>query len=91
MSRLLEERKAAAAQAAADSSAAAAGGGAGGGLPAGVKVAEALELMQPGSKDGETKLVREADGSVSAYGWSVSAGTWEKIGTVVEAPTAGAC
>lgn len=56
-----------------------------------MKVAEALELMQPGSKDGETKLVQEADGSVSAYGWSLSAGTWEKIGTVVEAPTAGGC
>lgn len=93
-SRLLEERKAAAAQAAADSAAAGqAGGGAGGGagaLPPGVKVVEAHELMAPGSKDGETKLVREADGSVSAYGWSLGGGAWEKIGTVVDAPQAGA-
>jgi hypothetical protein len=56
-----------------------------------VKVAEAHELINPGGKDGETKLVREADGSVSAYGWSLSAGTWEKIGTVVDAPQAGVC
>lgn len=96
--RLLEERKAAAAQAASNSAAAAAAGagsssGAAGGwgaLPPGVKVADAVDLIQPGSKDGETKLVREGDGSVAAYGWSLSAGTWEKIGTVVEAPQAGA-
>lgn len=94
--RLLEERKAAAAQAAANSAAAAGAGsssaaGGGGALPPGVKVADAVELVQPGSKDGETKLVREGDGSVAAYGWSLAAGTWEKIGTVVEAPQAGRC
>lgn len=48
-------------------------------------------MMQPGAKDGDTKLVKEGDGSVAAYGWSLSAGTWEKIGTVVEAPQAGVC
>jgi hypothetical protein len=54
-------------------------------------VCDAGELLSPGAKEGETKLVRESDGSVAAYGWSVAAATWEKIGTVVEAPQAGEC
>jgi len=38
-----------------------------------------------------TQVVREPDGSVSAYSWSQDAATWEKIGTVVEGPQAGEC
>ncbi|KAF8055486.1 Plaa [Scenedesmus sp. PABB004] len=93
--RLLEQRAAAAAASAADGGGggeAMAVDGAGGappGLPPGVKVAEAFELAQPGAKDGETKLVREADGAIAAYGWDAGRGEWEKIGTVVDAPEPG--
>ena len=33
------------------------------------KVAEAHTLLQPGVKDGETKVVKEANGGVNAYAW----------------------
>jgi hypothetical protein len=97
---MLTERKAAAAAA----SSAAAGGGdaaaagasgaeaaavAAAGLPPGVKIAEAFELAQPGQKDGETKVVREGDSSIAAYGWDAAQCVWEKIGTVVDAPEPG--
>jgi phospholipase A-2-activating protein len=54
-----------------------------------VKIAEAFELAQPGQKDGETKIVREGDGSIAAYGWDAGQCVWEKIGTVVDAPEPG--
>lgn len=84
----------AAAQAAAEAAAGGGGGGEGGGgagLPPGVKVEGPEVLAAPGSKDGETKLVREVDGSVWAYGWDLAKYTWEKIGEVVSAPEAGEC
>lgn len=59
------------------------------GLPPGVKIAQAFELAQPGVKDGETKIVRESDGSISAYSWDAGKCIWEKIGTVVDAPEPG--
>jgi hypothetical protein len=59
------------------------------GLPPGVKIAESYELAQPGQKDGETKIVREGDGSIAAYGWDAGRCVWEKIGTVVDAPEPG--
>ncbi|XP_040273113.1 phospholipase A-2-activating protein isoform X1 [Bufo bufo] len=39
-------------------------------------------LSEPGTKDGQTRLVNE-DGKVEAYQWSVSEGRWIKIGDVV--------
>eukprot|EP00879_Flechtneria_rotunda_P023083 GHRR01024402.1.p1 GENE.GHRR01024402.1~~GHRR01024402.1.p1 ORF type:complete len:154 (+),score=56.22 GHRR01024402.1:48-464(+) len=59
------------------------------GLPPGVKVAKSYELAQPGAKDGETKIVREQDGSIAAYSWDAGKCVWEKIGTVVDAPEPG--
>ena len=81
--------KEAAAAAKAASQGAAGDGGGPPGLPPGVKVEEAYVLAAPGAKDGETKLVKEADGSVWAYGWDASKAEWEKIGEVVAAPEAG--
>lgn len=86
----LAERAAAAAAAARDSEAGA-GAGAGAsipGLPPGVSVADAAELAAPGSRDGETKLVREADGGVNVYSWAAARSTWELLGAVVEPPSA---
>jgi hypothetical protein len=54
-----------------------------------VKVEDAYALAAPGTKDGETKLVKEADGSVWAYGWDATKAEWEKIGEVVAAPEPG--
>lgn len=59
------------------------------GLPPGVKIAQTFELAQPGAKDGETKIVREGDGSIAAYSWDAGKCIWEKIGTVVDAPEPG--
>lgn len=44
--------------------------------------------MERGTKDGQTKFVREG-GGVMAYGWSLSKGEWEKIGEVVAGPGGG--
>jgi hypothetical protein len=54
------------------------------------QVDDALVLTAPGSKEGETRVIREADGSVWAYGWSGARREWERIGEVVAAPEAGA-
>jgi hypothetical protein len=54
------------------------------------QVDDALVLTAPGAKDGETKVVREADGSVWAYGWDATKREWDRIGEVVAAPEAGA-
>lgn len=53
------------------------------------QVDDALALTTPGSRDGETKVVREPDGSVWAYGWNAAKGEWDRIGEVVAAPEAG--
>ncbi len=58
-------------------------------LPAGIKVEEPFSLAQPGKKDGETKVVREVDGAIMAYCWSVADSTWQQIGEVVPAPSGG--
>ncbi|KAL0030698.1 hypothetical protein WJX77_002586 [Trebouxia sp. C0004] len=54
-------------------------------LPAGVKMEEASVLLQPGKKDGDTRIVKEGGAGV-AYSWDASRGEWEKIGTVVGGP-----
>jgi hypothetical protein len=46
-------------------------------------------LTNPGAKDGETRVVREPDGAVWAYGWDATKRQWERIGEVVAAPEAG--
>lgn len=43
----------------------------GGALPAGLKMEEASVLLQPGKKDGETKIVKEGGAGV-AYSWDAS-------------------
>lgn len=44
---------------------------AGGALPPGLKMEEASVLLQPGKKDGETKIVKEGGAGV-AYSWDSS-------------------
>ena len=43
----------------------------GGALPPGLKLEEASVLLQPGEKDGETKIVKEVGAGV-AYSWDAS-------------------
>ncbi|XP_022087891.1 phospholipase A-2-activating protein-like [Acanthaster planci] len=40
------------------------------------------DLAKPGTKDGQTKLIRVGD-TVEAYSWSVADANWNKIGDVV--------
>ena len=47
------------------------GGGGGGGLPAGLKLEDASVLLMPGTRDGQTKVVREGGAGV-AYAWDAS-------------------
>lgn len=47
-----------------------------------LKTAEALK--EPGSKEGEVKMIRNED-QVEVYQWSVSEGRWQKVGEVVDA------
>lgn len=42
-------------------------------------------LKQPGTKDGQTKIVREGDSGV-AYSWNVKEFQWDKVGEVVDTP-----
>ncbi|PIA55620.1 hypothetical protein AQUCO_00700139v1 [Aquilegia coerulea] len=42
-------------------------------------------LQTPGTKDGQTKIVREGDNGV-AYAWNSSDQKWDKIGEVVDGP-----
>ncbi|CAM6084680.1 unnamed protein product [Calypogeia fissa] len=54
----------------------------------GVKVGDlpGLEaLQQPGTKDGQTKIIREGDSGV-AYSWNKNEFKWDKIGEVVDGP-----
>lgn len=39
-------------------------------------------LSQPGSKDGQQKIVRNDAGGADAYSWSAAEGAWQKIGEV---------
>lgn len=40
--------------------------------------------QKSGTKDGQVQMIREANGSVSAYTWSSAANKWENVGTVVD-------
>lgn len=54
----------------------------------GIKVSElpGLEaLQQPGTKSGQTKVIREGDTGV-AYSWNSAEYKWDKIGEVVDGP-----
>ncbi|GJN88517.1 hypothetical protein Rhopal_001483-T1 [Rhodotorula paludigena] len=42
-------------------------------------------LDQPGSKEGQVKMVKTVGGTVEAYQWSSGAGSWQKIGEVTDA------
>ncbi len=39
-------------------------------------------LSEPGSRDGQQKIVRNSAGGADAYGWSAVHGSWQKIGEV---------
>jgi phospholipase A-2-activating protein len=39
-------------------------------------------LSEPGSRDGQQKIVRNSTGGADAYGWSAAHGAWQKIGEV---------
>jgi hypothetical protein len=39
-------------------------------------------LSEPGSRDGQQKIVRNNAGGADAYGWSAALGAWQKIGEV---------
>lgn len=47
------------------------GSGGGGGLPAGLKLEDPSVLLQPGQRDGQTKVVREGGAGV-AYAWDAT-------------------
>lgn len=42
-----------------------------------------------GTKDGQVQMIREANGSVSAYTWSVATQEWIAVGTVVDSAASG--
>ncbi|MCO5582716.1 hypothetical protein L7F22_036615 [Adiantum nelumboides] len=42
-------------------------------------------LLQPGTKNGQTKVIREGDNGV-AYTWNAKEYNWDKIGEVVDGP-----
>ncbi|QDZ18943.1 PFU domain-containing protein [Chloropicon primus] len=54
--------------------------------PQGLKVEEMSALKQPGGKDGQLKTVRDVDGKVYAFQWSVISLQWERVGEVVANP-----
>lgn len=61
--------------------------GSGGGLPGGLKIQDPNILQSPGSKDGQTVVVRERGAGI-AYSWDAAAAKWERIGEVVGASNA---
>ncbi|KAK9806981.1 hypothetical protein WJX72_009418 [[Myrmecia] bisecta] len=62
--------------------------GSGGALPAGLTLEDASVLTQPGTRDGQTKVVREGGAGV-AYSWDAARGQWEKVGEVMGGPGEG--
>lgn len=66
-------------------------GGEGGptGLPPDLKILPPSSLLQPGSKEGETMVVKETTGAINAYVWDSNAFKWEMIGEVMAGPAAG--
>ena len=45
--------------------------------------------QKSGTKDGQVQMIKEGDGSVSAYSWSSTKQTWEMVGTVVDSAGGG--
>jgi len=46
-------------------------------------------LIEPGTKDGQNKIVKSADGTPEVYMWSAADKKWTKIGDVVDDPSGG--
>lgn len=42
-----------------------------------------------GTKEGQIQMIKENDGSVSAYSWSTTKQSWDKVGTVVDSVGSG--
>ena len=45
--------------------------------------------QRAGTKEGQVQMINEANGSISAYQWSATAGSWVNVGTVVDAAGTG--
>ena len=47
---------------------------------------EGPEFLQrkSGTKEGQIQMIKEEDGSISAYSWSTTKQAWDKVGTVVD-------
>jgi phospholipase A-2-activating protein len=41
--------------------------------------------QKSGTKEGQVQMIKESNGSVTAYQWSLAANTWVSVGTVVDA------
>lgn len=52
---------------------------------------EGPEFLQrkSGTKDGQIQMIKESDGSVSAYSWSTAKQSWDMVGTVVDSTGSG--
>ncbi|KAF9520013.1 hypothetical protein BS47DRAFT_1370545 [Hydnum rufescens UP504] len=46
-------------------------------------------LSQPGKKEGQVLMIRNASGAVEAHQWSTQSSSWQKIGEVVDAVGSG--
>jgi phospholipase A-2-activating protein len=46
-------------------------------------------LRKSGTKDGQIQMIKETNGSVSAYSWSSTKATWDMVGTVVDSAGSG--
>ncbi len=42
-----------------------------------------------GTKDGQIQMIKEQDGSVAAYSWSIAKQSWDMVGTVVDSVGSG--
>lgn len=62
--------------------------GGGNGLPAGLTLEDPSALNMPGTRDGQTKIIKEGSSGI-AYSWDATNNTWERIGEVVSGPDAG--
>lgn len=62
------------------------------GMVGGVDVASLPDesaLSQPGVKEGQYKIVRDASGAPTLYTWSMADASWQKVGQVVGGPEGG--
>lgn len=57
-------------------------------LPSGLDLRDPLVLAAPGSRDGQTVIVKEGSSGV-AYSWDAAKSEWERIGEVVSGPDEG--